>query len=175
LVSQLLELARADSQAVYGTDLGLVQVDEACADVLSDFIDEADRRRIAFNCSLAVPELEADKVAIQTLLRNLVSNAMKHTPDAGVISICTERGKGSVILRVDDSGTGIPESEREDVFRRFYRGMGASGLGVGLGLSIVSSIVAAHRAVVRLGQAPLGGLRVEVHFPAAAAAGNATP
>jgi two-component system OmpR family sensor kinase/two-component system sensor histidine kinase QseC len=165
LVNQLLELARADSQAVFGGKLRLVKVDEACADVLSDFIDEADRRRIAFSCSLSVGELEADALALQTLLRNLVSNAMRHTPDSGVIAIYTEQGDEGVILRVDDSGAGIPESERENVFRRFYRGVGAPGLGVGLGLAIVSSIVSAHRAVVRLGQAPLGGLRVEVQFP----------
>jgi signal transduction histidine kinase len=165
LVTQLLELARADSLASSKKAHGAVHLDQACAEVLSDFVDEASRRSIAITCELQVHRLLGDAVGLQTLLRNLVSNAMKHTPDGGTIAICAQSEGGEVVLRVDDSGQGIPESERSSVFRRFYRGLGQSGIGVGLGLAIVSSIVQAHRAVVRLGSAPLGGLRVEVRFP----------
>ena len=165
LVTQLLELARADGLANGGAACTDVRLDQACADVLSDFVDEASQRNIALTCSLGVDEVRADAVALQTLMRNLVSNAMKHTPNAGQISVCAISDAGRVVLRVDDSGAGIPESERSHVFRRFYRGLDQAGVGVGLGLSIVSTIVDAHRAVVSLGQAPLGGLRVEVSFP----------
>jgi two-component system, OmpR family, sensor kinase len=166
LVTQLLELARADA-LVHGEALhSRVPLDEACAEVLSDFVDEAARRDIKLTCQLDAPAVLGDAVGVQTLLRNLLSNAMKHTPDSGSIVICAQNDGTDVVLRVDDSGKGIPEGERVSVFRRFYRGLGPSGIGVGLGLAIVSSIVQAHRAVVRLGSAPLGGLRVEVRFPA---------
>jgi signal transduction histidine kinase len=106
-------------------------------------------------------------VALQTLLRNLVSNAMTYTPDNGAVLITAEPEPGGVMLSVDDSGVGIPEGERRRVLERFYRGSGHSGMGVGLGLSIVDSIAKAHRAVVKLGDSACGGLRVEVRFAGA--------
>jgi signal transduction histidine kinase len=65
---------------------------------------------------------------------------------------------------VDDSGTGIPPQERTRVFERFYRRIDALAPGSGLGLSIVKRIADLHHAVVRLDDAPAGGLRVEVVF-----------
>jgi signal transduction histidine kinase len=70
-----------------------------------------------------------------------------------------------VTLIVDDSGPGIPPESRSRVFERFDR-LGAQGSdGVGLGMSIVQSVVVAHHAIIRLLESPLGGLRVQVQFP----------
>ncbi len=168
LSTQLLHLTRADAMAGGLDGIEPVRLDEACAEVLADFVDDASRRHIEVGCDLAAERVVADRLALQTLLRNLVSNAMRHTPDAGVIRIAVDDDASGTVLRVDDSGAGIPEAERERVFERFYRARGSTG--VGLGLSIVSSIVEAHRAVIALGRSPLGGLRVEVRFPRAAAA-----
>jgi two-component system OmpR family sensor kinase len=76
-----------------------------------------------------------------------------------------------VLLVVEDSGPGIPPQERERVFDRFYRVAGTGTAGSGLGLAIVKAIAGRHGATVRLDHSPgLGGLRVEVRFPPAAAA-----
>ena len=73
----------------------------------------------------------------------------------------------SARLVVDDSGPGIPEAERSRVFARFVRGRHSAGeSGSGLGLAIVRVIAERHRAEVALADSPLGGLRVEVRFPA---------
>jgi signal transduction histidine kinase len=74
------------------------------------------------------------------------------------------------MLTVEDSGDGIPPSEHARVFERFYRRAGEAGSGVGLGLAIVAGIVESHGATIKLGTARLGGLRVDVRFPAGATA-----
>ena len=72
-----------------------------------------------------------------------------------------------LVLTVDDSGPGIPEQDRERVLDRFYRVAGTETTGSGLGLAIVKSIAELHGARLSLAQSPrLGGLRVEVNFPA---------
>ena len=69
---------------------------------------------------------------------------------------------------VEDSGPGIPDTERLRVFDRFYRSPDATGVGSGLGLAIVKAIADRHGARLRLDRsAPLGGLRIEVRWPAA--------
>jgi two-component system OmpR family sensor kinase len=166
-VTQLLMLARTDALTLDGVMVHPVRLDDACAEVLTDFAEAASRRRITLDCELAVPELAADKVALLTLLRNLVSNAMTYTPDRGTVRIATSQEPGRVVLSVEDSGSGIPEAERERVLERFYRGDSHTGMGVGLGLSIVASIVEAHHAAIRLCDSSFGGLRVEVRFASA--------
>jgi signal transduction histidine kinase len=169
LVTQLLTLARVDSMAKGGATRAPVRLSTAFADVLADFADEAERRGVAITCELQVPEIDADMVGLQALLRNLVSNALRHTPDSGTIHVETRRDADGVLLTVEDSGDGIPQSEYARVFERFYRRAGEAGSGVGLGLAIVAGIVESHGATIKLGTAGRGGLRVEVRFPAGAA------
>jgi signal transduction histidine kinase len=168
MVTQLLLLARTDALSPHGVLAHPVRVDDACAEVLTDFAELADRRQITLDCDLAVQELAADKIALLTLLRNLVSNAMAYTPDFGTVRIATAQEPGRVLLSVDDSGSGIPEAERKRVLERFYRGDKQAGVGVGLGLAIVSRIVEAHQAAITLCDSSFGGLRVEVRFASAA-------
>lgn len=167
LLTQLLALARADAHSRGGVSCEPVRVDEACAEVLTDFVELAERRQISLQCELAVQEVAADKVALETLLRNLVSNALRYTPDSGAVRVATVREGGCVLLSVDDSGPGIPAVEHERVLHRFYRGTAHKGVGAGLGLAIVASIVDAHRAAMTLGVSSFGGLRVEVRFASA--------
>ncbi|MDB5947576.1 MAG: two-component sensor histidine kinase, partial [Ramlibacter sp.] len=103
------------------------------------------------------------------LLRNLLDNAVKYTPDGGQVDISLlSRGRAPCLV-VEDSGPGLPEAERERVFDRFYRLAGSRAPGSGLGLAIVRAIAASHGATVTLDRSPrLGGLRAEVRFPTAA-------
>jgi two-component system OmpR family sensor kinase len=115
--------------------------------------------------------VQGQREALQILLRNLLDNAVKYSPDGGQVDISLAERDGAACIVVEDSGPGIPEAERERVFDRFYRVAGSSSTGSGLGLAIVKTIAQRHGAVVGLDRSQrLGGLRVEVRFPAQAPA-----
>jgi two-component system OmpR family sensor kinase len=100
------------------------------------------------------------------LLRNLLDNAVKYTPEEGRVDIGIAKLGDAVELSVDDSGPGLPEVERERVLDRFYRSGEPQAPGSGLGLAIVKSIADLHGATVALDASPsLGGLRATVRFP----------
>jgi signal transduction histidine kinase len=105
---------------------------------------------------------------LETLVHNLVDNALRYTPPAGRVSVEVRSEDGSALLEVRDSGPGIPPEERARVFDRFYRMPGSAVGGSGLGLSIVKQIADAHRAEISLSDADEGkGLRVTVRFKTA--------
>lgn len=119
-----------------------------------------------------------DRAALATLLNNLLGNAIKYTPAAGRIALNTWlRGKG-VVLEVMDSGPGIPATEYERVFDRFYRLGGdrhnSKTPGCGLGLSIVKQVVDLHGATIALAPSRYEqGLLVVVTFAERSAADSA--
>ncbi|MCJ0972094.1 sensor histidine kinase N-terminal domain-containing protein [Pseudomonas sp. PS1] len=163
LANQLLSLARIESGAQSIAEGGAQRLD------LSQLARELGLAMAALAHQRGVAlALEADRpvwvhgepTLLNELLSNLVDNALAHTPAGGnvVIRVLPQR-----ILEVEDDGPGIPASERERVFARFYQV--ARGRGAGLGLAIVGEISRAHRAGVELGQGALGGLLVKVRFP----------
>jgi len=114
--------------------------------------------------------VEGDEFALMTLLRNLVDNAGKYTPDGGRILVTVGPVGDCAVIRVEDSGPGIPADQYHRVFDRFYRVGGdrhaSRVIGCGLGLSIVDHIVRLHRGEVELDHsAVLGGLAVQVQLP----------
>jgi two-component system sensor histidine kinase QseC len=112
-----------------------------------------------------------DRLALETLLNNLLGNAIKYTPPEGKICINTWLRGSDVVLEVMDNGTGIPDGQHERVFDRFYRVGGdhhnSQMPGCGLGLSIVKQVVDLHRAHIKLTQSRFNrGLLVMVTFSA---------
>jgi two-component system, OmpR family, sensor histidine kinase QseC len=117
-----------------------------------------------------VCEVYGDLFALETLILNLLGNAVKYTPSGGRIIVKISIVDGAVTLQVKDSGPGIPAQMRERVFERFYRLGGdrhESGvIGCGLGLSIARHIVSLHGAAIELSDSGMGsGLCVTVTFP----------
>jgi two-component system OmpR family sensor kinase len=103
------------------------------------------------------------------LLRNLIDNALYHTPDGGRIDITLFRDGDHAVLRIEDSGPGIPEAELGRVFEPFYRGRWSAGEGTGLGLSIVRRVVEALGGSVTLENILVSGrtgLRVNLRIQA---------
>jgi two-component system OmpR family sensor kinase/two-component system sensor histidine kinase QseC len=115
-------------------------------------------------------EIFGDEKALQSLVRNLVDNALRHTPGGSRIEVEVAADGGAVRLSVDDDGPGIPVEERERVFDRFYGRSVGDDAGSGLGLAIVKAVVERHDGRIELAQSALGGLRVAVHLPRAAGA-----
>src|SRR5262249_12545837 len=109
--------------------------------------------------------------ALRVLLRNLLDNAIKHTPSQGSVAVDVVRDARGALLRIEDSGPGIPAEERVRVLDRFYRVAGTAGSGSGLGLAIVKAVADMHGARIHIDASPrLGGLRIEIAFPAAPSA-----
>ena len=84
--------------------------------------------------------IQASEQELLILLRNLVDNALRYTPEGGRVDLILEPAPDTVTLRIRDNGPGIPPAERERVFDPFYRILGNEQTGSGLGLSIVQTI-----------------------------------
>jgi signal transduction histidine kinase len=169
LIDQLLDLARIESMMNEAERLRTwVDVHAVYNSLMLDFASKASNRRLRLDPRFAEPFIQGMELGIVLLMRNLLANAISHSPDGGTIQISTHRDLDSVTLTIDDAGPGIAPESRQRVFERFYRLNKAHGDGVGLGMSIVQSVVEAHRAMIRLLESPAGGLRVQVHFPTGA-------
>ena len=104
--------------------------------------------------------------ALGILIRNVVDNAIRYTPPQGEVKVSIIDTDSQIILRVIDTGTGIPVELRERVFERFYRILGTKASGSGLGLAIVSQITTLHHAEITLSTPSNGiGLQFDVAFP----------
>lgn len=165
LVEQLLTLARLDPQKAEAAfvDVALCPVAEETLATLEPLAREK-AITLQLQCDTERKVLaQAESMAI--VLRNLTDNAIRYTPQGGTVAITIEEKNGKVELSVADSGPGIPESERESIFNRFYRLAGQEIEGSGLGLSIVQRIAELHQANIGLQQSRLGGLEVTLQFP----------
>jgi two-component system OmpR family sensor kinase len=164
LVEQLLTMARVDPDAV-AEPFSQIDIGELLASVAADAEPLAEAKRIEIRLAdMQQAAVRGQPGALRALLRNLVDNAIRYTPQRGRVSLAVRKEGERTVVQVDDSGSGIPAAERARVFDRFYRLPGARGEGSGLGLAIVKQIAGAHHAEVSLHDSDLGGLRAEVKF-----------
>ncbi len=169
VVEQLLTLARSDpgeaGRAFAPVDLaGLVRT------VAARHLPIAEAKGVDLGIAAEAPgvTVHGDAAALDTLIANLVENAIRYTPAGGRVDLATGADAQGPWLSVADDGPGIPEQERSRVFERFYRRRDAGGAGTGLGLAIVRAVADRHGAAVTLADTPGGGLTVRVRWPAAA-------
>ena len=171
LAEQMLSLARQEPRTEKERER--VGLDVLVREVVADAVPMADARRIDLGISSSEPAwVLADGESIRTLMRNLVDNAIRYSVEGGRVDVSVEMRGGAesprALLRIADSGPGIPPEERVRVFDRFYRRPGTTPPGSGLGLAIVKTIADAHGATITLDSGPGGhGLVVEVAFSAA--------
>jgi len=185
-VNQLLALARAETSganhALQPCDLALLTME-----VVQDSVPRALDKRLDLGYEGAQPGspgtmLGGNPTLIKELVRNLVDNAINYTPSSatkpGVVTVrvLADPFGQVLLLQVEDSGPGIPPSERELVFQPFYRSLGTEADGSGLGLPIVMEIAQQHGASVslddaRAGQIPPGAL-FSVRFSSLTARGS---
>ena len=163
LVTQLLTLARLEpeeeSQPEYRTTNLLSEVREMLAKI-SPLAAEREQQLLLNADEQANWLLLEEPGAIETLVQNLVGNAIQHSPNQSVISITLATTPHYFQLIVDDQGPGIPINERKKVIERFQRA--GPSAGSGLGLSIVERLAMRHNGTLQLDDAPNGGLRVQV-------------
>nr|WP_237416623.1 HAMP domain-containing sensor histidine kinase [Halomonas sp. 22501_18_FS] len=121
--------------------------------------------------------LLGDRDLLFQAVSNLIDNAIKYTDEGGRIGVAVRREGGQAVLEVADSGDGVPDHEKENIFGRFYRvGKSRSQPGNGLGLSLVSAVVELHEGHIGLSDAEPGaerpGLKVTLYLPAQPPSGD---
>jgi two-component system sensor histidine kinase BaeS len=128
----------------------------------------------ALASSIEPARIEGDPDRLQRVLRNLLDNALRHTPAGGTIQVQAASADGQVQVSVSDSGPGVAEADLERIFDRFYRGelsrrrdeTSAATSGAGLGLAIARGLVQAHQGRIWAEPSPLGGVSVQIRLPA---------
>lgn len=167
LLEQLLSFARA--QATSEMPAAPVSVQGIYTAVLEDLMPLAEAKGIDIGVeSTGDASVDVAQADLFLIVKNLVDNAIRYTPQGGRVDLSVESAGNHVVLQVRDTGPGVPESERTRVFDPFYRGLGTDELGSGLGLSIVKTIVDRIGATIDLStaeDATESGLLARVHVP----------
>lgn len=165
MVDQLLDLARVEGLSLSGElSFQPVHVAEVYHAVRRDLAAVMRRRQVSVSAQLGDLTLRCHAFALSVLLRNLLANAILYSPVGGRVELRGVPEGDDLLLTIDDSGPGIPPTERDHAFERFNRLGRSQADGVGIGLSIVLMVVELHGARIQLDQSPLGGLRVLVRF-----------
>lgn len=168
MVDQLLLLARLEEDAVPGTKR-TVSLHAVLTDVLRRFDPLLGARGITIDRRIdVVLQVDADAMMLDTMIGNILSNAIKFSPDDGVIHIVCARDGDGAVLRISDSGAGIPARDLPHVFDRFYRSDEArtpATQGAGLGLTIVRRLADVQGFRVSAESAEGHGSTFSIHIP----------
>jgi two-component system OmpR family sensor kinase len=168
LTEQLLTLARYDS--IGDRSEPTSSLSDVISQVVSEFLPDAQARGIDLGFErLEAVAVKVDAAALGVLGRNLIDNAMRHTPRGGKIDVGVFPADQQILLRVEDTGCGIPQGDLQRVFDPFVRGSRPTGEGTGLGLAIARAIVerfGGSIALENIEKPNRSGLRVSVCFPA---------
>jgi two-component system sensor histidine kinase MprB len=166
LVGDLVDLAREDSPRVDTVAPSLEQVD--LGEVTERALERVRRRRagVDFVASLGPWFVYGHEAALQRAVLNVLDNAAKWSPEGAQVFVEMRQVDSLLELTVDDAGPGIPESERELVFERFYRTTAARSMpGSGLGLAIVRQVVGKHAGTIGIETSARGGALVRIVLP----------
>jgi two-component system, OmpR family, sensor kinase len=166
LVSDLLLLARPDAgRQIARKELDLAKI---AAGALEEVKPLAGERRLESQLEGPLP-LEGNPDELHRMIRNLLENAARHTPEKATVELTARRDGEGALLEVLDDGPGIPAGMEDQVFNRFVRGEGpsdtAGGGGSGLGLAIVRAVAESHGGSVSAGRSTYGGARFSVRLP----------
>lgn len=164
LIDQLLTLARIDTLGEEATEP--CQLRAIAAEVIASIAPTALSQHVRLELTEGKEAaVNGNPVLLRVMLRNLIDNAVRHTPPDTSVRVEIAQAHGRTLLSVCDNGPGIPETELDKVAERFYRPLGTQASGSGLGLSIVKRIAEIHSSPLQLARNEDGnGLCVTVAF-----------
>lgn len=170
LIDDLFELNQIDSGAI---QLRLSRVDMAqlLAETVAAYRAPAAEHGVDMRLALDDVHVDADAQRLQRVLRNLLDNALRHTPSGGRVEVALQATPCCVDVRVSDSGPGVAPQDVERIFERFYRGERSrrrealDAPGAGLGLAIARGLIQAHHGRIWAEPSRLGGLSVRMELP----------
>jgi signal transduction histidine kinase len=167
IVSDLLDLSRLETGSEVEDDIAL---DAVIRDEAERLADTADRAGVTLELSIEAARVHGSARDLALLIRNLVDNAIRYSPEGGTVTISLRDGDEEAILEVTDTGIGIPSRDVPRIFERFYRVDRARSRetgGTGLGLSIVRHIVENHHGSIDVTSELGRGSAFEVRLPLA--------
>ena len=169
IVQDLLELSRFDSGHITLT-VEPFSIERSIRDVCAAIALEARKRAHILSLELEwkMPVISGDRARIEQVLMNIITNALKYTPDGGTIDIYGGSSGDIVWIRIEDTGIGIPQGDIARVFDRFYRvdkARSRESGGTGLGLPIAMEIVTLHGGHIDIESKPGEGTAVTVTLP----------
>jgi signal transduction histidine kinase len=169
LVEQLLDLSKLESGAV-PLQLSEIRARDLLEQVAGEWRGQTGTEGIRIELASQSDELllRVDAERMRQVLRNLVANAIRHSPEVGRVQLSARADDAATRLEVSDDGPGIPADDLERVFERFYRSdraRSADAGGAGLGLAIARWIVELHGGTIRAAQADPHGCRIIVELP----------
>jgi signal transduction histidine kinase len=171
LIEDLLTLSRIESGS-FRVERAPVAMDGVVESTIAEFRPQASARGVELEADVApeVPVVLGDSSQLERVLFNLLSNAIKFTVDGGRVVVRLRRSGQSVELEVQDEGIGIPESEQDRLFSRFFRSSTSQERairGTGLGLVIVKSIIDHHGGEIAVRSRPGEGTTFTIRLPVA--------
>ena len=151
LVADLFELSRLEARQVK-PNLEKFAIAELISDLTSKYQLMAERNGISLIADIQTRNVmvEADIALMERVLQNLLDNALKHTPQAGEVTLQLTTEKDAVKIAVENTGEGIPEAELEHLFDRYFKASSNEQSGSGLGLAIVKNILEIHDTVIEV-------------------------
>jgi two-component system sensor histidine kinase QseC len=164
LIEQLLTLARLDPRALGEPETCVL------GDIAQEVINTLSPQQqsgvhLHVDQSLFAAQLNAYPDLLSVMLRNLIENACRYSPEGGTINLATEQTADNIIFTLTDQGQGVSEQQLQSLGKRFFRERPADRMGSGLGLSIVARIAELHHAQVSFSNAVPQGLIVKIIFP----------
>jgi signal transduction histidine kinase len=148
LVTNLLDVSKIHAGKLE-LNISVFDLNSVVQEIVTNLQQTTKDHRLVFNDSGKLM-VNADRERIEQVIINLISNSIKYMPESGDIIINASCEDGNVLVRVSDTGIGIPEKDIQNVFLRFYRvsGSASSFSGSGIGLFISSEIVKAHHGQI---------------------------
>jgi two-component system sensor histidine kinase QseC len=165
-IEQILAIARleAGAAAEQRMPMDLISLATEVVEELAPIIAEKDIS-LSLSHEESHVEVAGHEVALTAMFRNLLENALRHTPERSRVDISVRRQVDAAVIEVCDDGPGISPDLRDAAFQRFQRGTDTKESGYGLGLSIVQRAVELHEGTIELLQAPAGqGLLVRIRL-----------
>ncbi|MGJ8569144.1 MAG: ATP-binding protein [Hoeflea sp.] len=167
IVNDILDLATVDA-GIMRIDSGVVNIEELFAEASEQIADRLKENGLSLQIDTATAprEMIGDHQRLKQILFKLLMNAANFAPDGSAVRLSCRQDDEAICLSVTDSGPGIPENARKDVFARFEtNGQSGRRRGAGLGLSIVESFVGLHNGTVAIEAGEEGGATIICRFP----------
>lgn len=153
LIGDLLTASKLQANRVIDLNIGDVRLDRLAERVVERFKTQTQRHRFVLSFPAEFDVVQADEVRLRQVLDNLISNAIKYSPDGGTIEIGGKLLDDQIVVFVRDEGVGIPEDDLHRVFDRFFRvdsNLSRKTSGTGLGLYLARAIIEAHNGHIHV-------------------------